>query len=177
VSIKNFAVWSRDYALTLEISYSIYRSGKKSWPSAILPYGKDSDDLLISVNIIVSLVLNGLFKMFNPIEEDRLNVFECRIFPDLCHGFQPSETIRPLSCARTFRRVRDCRYSDIANQVSGKGIKLCIGVLCSHFATIEIVHVNENDSINIYDKIASSRRENYVKCYQWNTSDCILIGW
>jgi hypothetical protein len=127
-----------------EILRYIEKGGKKSWaPPAILSCGKDLDDLLISINIVVSFTLNDPFKIFNPIEEDRLDVFECRVFPDLCHCLQPSETIRHLSCTRTFRRAKGCRCSDIANQVGGEGIQVLHRSLCCHFATIGIVHVNE----------------------------------
>jgi hypothetical protein len=71
-----------------------YTGGKRSWAPAILLCDKNSDDLLMSNNIVVSLMLNNLCKTFNQIKEDRLDVFECRIFPDLCYGLQPSEMIR-----------------------------------------------------------------------------------
>jgi hypothetical protein len=153
-----------------------YRGGKKSWAPAILPCVKNANDLLMSVNIIVSLVLNDLFEMFNPIEEDRLDVFECRVFPDLCHDLQPSETICPLSCTRTFWRARGFRYLDIANQVGGEGIQ----ALHRSFLQSFYNHWNcpcewKMIAINIHGKIASSCGENYVKYYRWNSSGCILI--
>jgi hypothetical protein len=145
----------------------LYRGSKKSWVSpAILPCGKDSDDLLISVNIVVSFVLNDPFKTVNLTEEDRQNVFECRVFLDICHGLQPSETIRPLSCARTVWRVRDCRCSDIANQVGGESIQALhrsfMQSLCNHW---NCPYEWKMIPINIYGKIASSHKGNYVKCY------------
>jgi hypothetical protein len=44
-------------------------------PLLILPYDKDSNDVLMSFNIVLSSVLNDLFKMFYPIEEDGLDLF------------------------------------------------------------------------------------------------------
>jgi hypothetical protein len=58
---------------------------------AIFPRGKDSDDLLIPVNIVVSLVFSDPFKTFHPIEEDRPNVRECRVSLDLCHSLEEPE--------------------------------------------------------------------------------------
>jgi hypothetical protein len=96
---------------------------RKILSPVIFLYSKDSDHLLMSFNIIVFLVLIGPFKTFNPIKEDRLDVFECRIFPDLCQSLQPSKRIRPLSYARTFRRARGHRCSDITNQMGGEDIQ------------------------------------------------------
>jgi hypothetical protein len=132
----------------------------------------------MSINIVVSLVLNDLFKMFNPIEEDRLDVFEYRVFSDLCHGFQPSETIRPLSCARAFHRTIGCRCSDIVNQVSGEGIQvLHRSFVRSFYTQWNCLCEWKMIPINIHGKIASSRRGNYVKCHRWNSPGCILIRW
>jgi hypothetical protein len=60
--------------LCLKSGSHILEMRKKSGAPTILPCGKDSDDLFISVNIVVSLVFNPSFKTFNPIEKDRLNV-------------------------------------------------------------------------------------------------------
>jgi hypothetical protein len=148
-----------------------YRGGKKYWALAISPYGKDSDDLLKSVNIVVSLVLNDLFKMFNPIEEDRLDIFKYQVFQDLCHGFQPSEMIRPLSCAWTFRTVRGCKCSNIANQVSGESIQALHRSFMQHFVTIGIVSVNEQWSPSIF----MAKSPLLVEKITWNIIDEIVL--
>jgi hypothetical protein len=91
-------------------------------PCLISPCGKDSDNLLLLFNIVLSLVLNDPTKAFHPIEEDGLEVFECLVFPDGCHGLQLSETASPSSCASTFHRATSRRDSILMNEVGGEDI-------------------------------------------------------
>jgi hypothetical protein len=68
-------------------------------------------------------MLNDPIKTFHPIEENELEVSECQIFSDRCHGLQPSETAGLLSCASTVQRAKSHTDSDLANQVDGEGIQ------------------------------------------------------
>jgi hypothetical protein len=88
--------------------------------------------------------------MFNPTEEDRLDIFECLVFPNLYHDRQPYEMAYPLSCAQIFQRARNFRCPGLANNMGEEGIQVSrrsfMCQLCDTFTTIRIVHANENDS-------------------------------
>jgi hypothetical protein len=73
--------------------------------------GKDSDNLLLLFNIVLSFVFNDPVKTFHPGEEDGLEAFECLIFPDCCHDLQPSETANCSSCASTFQKPEVTGFS------------------------------------------------------------------
>jgi hypothetical protein len=138
----------------------------------ILSCGKDSDDLLMSINIVVSLAFNHLFKTFNLITEDRLYVFECQVFPDLCYGLRSSETIRPLYCARIFRRAGGCKCSDRANQINREGIhalhRSFIQSLCNHW--------NCPSQWQVIQIISMAKSPLLVEKISWNTSSEIFLA-
>jgi hypothetical protein len=89
----------------------------------ISPCDKDSDDLLMLINVIFSTMLSDLFKISNPIEEDGLGVFECLVFPDLCHSLQPSKMACPLFYAQAFQRVKSYMCSSLANKIGKEGVQ------------------------------------------------------
>jgi hypothetical protein len=123
-SLKIVMIGVSDNALSDEYD-NILKIGcaKGCLSQLISPYDKDSDDLLMLINVIFSTMLSDLFKISNPIEEDSLDVFECLVFPDRCYSLQPSETACPLSYAQIFQRVRNCRCSSLANKIGKEGVQ------------------------------------------------------
>jgi hypothetical protein len=113
------------------------KMAKSLEPSAISPYDKDSDNLLMSVSIVVSIVLSNPFKMFNPIEEDGLDLLECRVVPILSHRLEASEMVHLLSYTRTFRRPKGRICSGIAIKMGGEEVQSLYWSFCSLLHLLE----------------------------------------
>jgi hypothetical protein len=61
-----------------------FQAWQRGLSPALLPGGKDSDDLLRPINIIGSLMLNYSLKTIYSIKENALDVDESHVFPNLC---------------------------------------------------------------------------------------------
>jgi hypothetical protein len=130
----------------------------------ILPCDKDSDVLWMSINIVLSFLCSHLFKTFIPIRENGLDVFECRVLSDLCHGFQPSKTIQSyILCSNIpkSQRLQIFRYSKSSGWENIQILhRSFMRSLCSHW---KCPCEWKMTTITIYGKIASSHGESQVK--------------
>jgi hypothetical protein len=123
----------------------------KSPRHPISPCDKDSDDLLMSVYVVFSIMLNDLFKSFNPTEEDELQVIQGQFVPysvnsghNLFNRLKHSilDFLLQHFTSPKVARTQVCRIRWMRNAV-----KLQIVKHIGHLATIVIdgiVHVHKN---------------------------------
>jgi hypothetical protein len=78
---------------------------------------KDSQDLLMSIYVVVTTMLNDIFKSFTPIKEDRLQVFKDQLVPYLVKLSSTARNTRSLIHASTFRITKSRTDSGLANKV------------------------------------------------------------